>query len=222
MMKKIALVFVFLLAFNGLFFLLCDNKNTGVWISYGFVHFSFLLLLAAPLLGAKGKGTYILNAALYSQAILYFAVELVAGSVFVALQLEDILWPLLVQGILWAVFMSVILINAWANDDTQRSLAKRDDDLRSLKESLAKLKLLSVKLKDDKARRDVLGCYNELFYSPTRQEQASVRVDAEIEALVDELDACARQDGEADRLQRCVERLQDLVKERKEILKYSH
>lgn len=220
-MKKIALILVFLVAFNAMFFLLCDNKNMGVWISYGFVHFAFLLLLLTPLLGTKGKGTFILNAAIYTQTISYFIWELIVGSIFVALQLESILWPLLVQGILWLVYMTIIFINAWANDNTQKSLQERERDLRPLQDCIAKLKMLSLRVKDAGMRKDVMDCYNELYYSPTRQNAASEQLDAEIGALISELDTELRQNNDADMVKRYVEQLQDLIRERKEMLKYS-
>ena len=218
-MKKVLLMLVFLVAFNGMFFLLCENKNMGVWISYGFVHFAFLLLLLTPLLGTKGKSTYILNATLYSQTISYFLLELVAGAVFVSLQLESILWPLLVQGILWLIYMTIILVNAWANDNTAQSLQEREQDLRPLKDSMDKLKLLSVRVKDAGQRKDVMVCYNELYYSQTRQTAASVQIDTEIAALIAELDTELRQNNDRDMVKRYVEQLLDLIKERKELLK---
>lgn len=220
-MKKIFLILVFLVAFNAMFFLLCDNKNMGVWISYGFVHFAFLLLLIMPLLGTKGKGTFILNAAVYTQAIYYFICELIAGSIFMVLQFDHILWPLLVQGVLWLVYMTVILINAWANDNTQKSLQERERDLRPVQDCIARLKLLSLRVKDAEMRKDVMACYNELYYSATRQNQASEQIDAEIGALISGLDTELRQNDDADMVKRYVEQLHNLIRERKEILKYS-
>lgn len=218
-MKKLLLMLVFLVAFNGMFFLLCEDKNTGVWISYGFVHFAFLLLLVTPLLCSKGKSTYILNAAIYSRTISYFLLELVAGTVFVCLQLDNILWPLLVQGILWLVHMTVILINAWANDDTARSLQKREQDLQPLKDSMIKLKLLSIKVKDAGLRKEVTDYYNELYYSSTRQTEASVQIDSEIAGVIAGLDAELRSGNDRDTIKRYIEQLSDLVRERKEIVK---
>lgn len=40
---------LFLIAFNVLFFMFVDYRTDSVWVSYGFIHFSYILMLLTPL-----------------------------------------------------------------------------------------------------------------------------------------------------------------------------
>ena len=146
---RILLSSIFILLFNVLFFLLSGFENpNSVWLSYGFVNFSYIILLLTPVLCTKGNNSYYLSAAIYTQVVSYFVIELIIGIVFIICRLESLTWPLVIQGVLWAIYMVVILMNAWANESTQQSLAQRQDDMAAFQLNRLNLKKLVLKVDD--------------------------------------------------------------------------
>ena len=129
-MIRIMLSLVFLITFNGTFFVLFGTENpNSVWISYTFIHIAYFTMLFIPIYKTKGEASYYLTSSLYVQAIGYFLLELIVGVVFIAWRLEEITWPLIIQAVLWLVYMVLILGNAWANQATAKSLQKRQQDI---------------------------------------------------------------------------------------------
>ena len=85
---KTTFMLLFLVVFNVLFFLVVGTENpTSVWVSYGFIHFSYLTVLFLPVISSKGEASYYLSSTLYVQSIAYFLLELVVGIVFIILRL---------------------------------------------------------------------------------------------------------------------------------------
>ena len=109
-MKKqvlwIALDAIFLIVFNVCFFVLLGGvKERGiegippsVWVSYGFIHFSYLLLLFTPLLVRRGnKAVADYARPLYVGTWIYFLVALVVNLVFILVSLNSTLVQLFQQ-----------------------------------------------------------------------------------------------------------------------------
>lgn len=67
---------VFLIAFNILFFVNGSAYPTATWICYGFLHFSYLMILLIPAIEAKGKTAYLSALTTYSISLTYFLLEL--------------------------------------------------------------------------------------------------------------------------------------------------
>ena len=77
---KAILCSIFLIFFNLLFFILCGTENnSSTWISYGFIHVAYLLLLITPLFNKENKGKAILSMTLFTISLFYFFIELMVG-----------------------------------------------------------------------------------------------------------------------------------------------
>ena len=135
-MKKINILWiildlVFLVIFNVLFFVLGGAEhNVSVWVSYGFVHFAYFMLLLTPALIHKGKSAAVFGFSLYSISAAYFLVELVTGTVFILVSPDDYVAALLVQfcfaGLYGVVLVSQIIANvhtAYAEERRQYHIA---------------------------------------------------------------------------------------------------
>lgn len=221
---KTAFALVFLVVFNALFFLLCGtDNNISVWISYGFIHVAYLTILFIPIIGSKGQDNFYLNATLYNQAISYFLVELIVGIACIIWAPDNILWPLLIQSILWFVFAIIMIGNGWANEVTTQSLEKRSQEITPFRNMTSELKMVSLMIKDPQVRKEVMEVYDALYYSGSRQTAKIIELDANISGLIDGLKIRVRQgeEGSPEFKQNLME-LRHLIAERKTILKYSH
>lgn len=219
---RIVLSLLFLVVFNVLFFLLCGTENKdSVWLSYGFIHFAYLLMLILPLFKTKGDASYYLSWTLYSQGFSYFLLELVAGVVFIALNLDSIAWPLIVQTLLWFVFMLIIIANAWANDSTSKSLEKREQELASYQQNRLAIRRLSSLTSNMNLKREINLLYDKMSASSSRQTEQTKSIDNDIECTIAALRQCLYDDDEA-RSESLLKTLSKQIEERKATLKYSH
>ena len=78
------LYLIFLVVFNLIFYTLGGiNRPASVWISYFFIHFAYLFLLATPFFVRKGRETGTFSAVLGWISATYFGIELVVGILFI-------------------------------------------------------------------------------------------------------------------------------------------
>lgn len=216
------LTLVFLITFNGLFFLLSGTENPdSVWISYAFVHLAYFTMLFIPVYKTKGEASYYLTSSLYVQAINYFLLELIIGVVFIVWRLEGITWPLITQAVLWLVYMVLILGNAWANQTTAKSLQKRQQDINQYQSNRMNIKRLLAWAEDAEVKRILVTCYDKLDISSSRQTIESESLDTEIAQTIELLKLNLRSGDNRQSLD-SVMNLHKLIEERKTLLKYSH
>ena len=221
-MIRIMFTLVFLITFNGLFFLLSGTENPdSVWISYAFVHVAYFTILFLPIFKTKGEASYYLASSLYVQAIGYFLLELIVGIVFIVWRLEELTWPLIIQAILWLVYMVLILGNAWANETTAKSLKKRQQDISQYQSNRMNIKRLLVWAEDTEIKRTLVACYDKLDISSSRQTTESESLDTEIAQTIELLKLNLRSGDNRQSLD-SVMNLHKLIEERKTLLKYSH
>jgi len=121
---------LFIIVFNLMFFLLADTVDSkpSVWISYGFIHFAYLLLLATPLLVRKGKVAYIYGRTLYLITVAYFIVELITGVTLILITSEKVKVTIIIQVVLAAVFIGWLLIFLISNEYTAKSIEKHEPE----------------------------------------------------------------------------------------------
>ena len=80
----ILLDLVFLIIFNTIFFLLGGVHNkSSVWVAYGFIHFSYIMLLFTPSLCKRRTEQIEMRLSVDSVSLLYFWVTFVIGVVFI-------------------------------------------------------------------------------------------------------------------------------------------
>lgn len=221
-MIRTMLTLVFLITFNGIFFLLSGTENPdSVWISYAFVHLAYFTMLFIPIYKTKGEASYYLTSSLYVQAIGYFLLELIVGVVFIVWRLEEITWPLIIQAVLWLVYMVLILGNAWANQATAKSLQKRQQDTSQYQTNRMNIKRLLPWAEDVEVKRILDTCYDRLDISSSRKTPESEELDTEIAQIIELLKLNLRSGDNKQSLE-SVKNLYKLIEERKTLLKYSH
>ncbi len=67
---------VFLIAFNLIFFIVSGLTHTiSVWISYTFIHISYVMLLLTPLFTHNNKTKFILGMSISAISYIYFMID---------------------------------------------------------------------------------------------------------------------------------------------------
>jgi len=85
----IILDLVFIIVFNTIFFIAGGfHHQFYVWLSYGFIHFSYIMLLLTPLFIRRGKSAALYGFSLYSISSIYFLIEFIIGIAFILFSTE--------------------------------------------------------------------------------------------------------------------------------------
>lgn len=166
-MKKIRVLWillglVFLIVFNLLFFTMAGAKGhpASVWISYGFIHGAYALLLLTPYLITRGESVEVYAFSLYSVASTYFMVELVAGVIFILVHPEGWKGALIVQVLLLAAYAFALLPNMLANEKTAANEARMQGDLKFVRTATAQLEGIMNMAGDKEIRKLVEKAYD--------------------------------------------------------------
>lgn len=171
----ILLDLVFLSVFNVVFFVVGGTDHpASVWISYGFIHFAYIMLLITSFLIRRSTNTAVLGFPLYSISSAYFIVAFVVGLIFIFAHPESCKGELIVQVIIFGIYAVMLISNMIANESTAGSIERREVELRYVRDVSSKLKGIMDSISDKQLRKKVERLY-DLFHSSPAKSNNSVR-----------------------------------------------
>lgn len=225
-MKKnilwILLDLVFLIIFNTIFFVAGGSEHpSSVWISYAFIHFSYIMILVTPLLIRKSSSSVIFGFSLYSISSVYFFLEFVVGLVFIFIGSESYKSALLTQIIIAGIYAILLLANMIANEHTADNIERHEEEIIFIKESSSRIKLLLGKLSDKKVNKELEKLYDLLHSSPAKSINSVKNIEIDVSNRIDELEVLIRMKDAENAIDIC-KNIISLVEERNSILKSSH
>ena len=212
---KILLALVFLATFNCLFFLL-DWKESGTtaWISYGFIHFAYLMLLASPLLCRKYRRMASLSGSVYSVSGLYFLAELVVGLILIlALKKASVKAVLVIHILLTAAYFCILLTVLLSNMKTAGSESDKNSEVSFLRDKAHRVRVL-MNACDDRQNAALLEkVYDALHASPVMTEHETGKEDRALSAYIDQLETACKT-GDAQGVRQVSDRIISTLSER--------
>lgn len=218
----IILDLIFLVVFNTVFFVIGGLEHpTSVWISYGFIHFSYLMVLITPVLTGKSSSAAVFGFSLYSISSGYFLIEFVVGLVFIVLRSESLKVALVVQIIVAAIYGVLLLSHLIANENTASSVKKREDEVAYMKTAAARVKGLMGKVKDKKARKEIERAYDMLHSSPTKTSPTVRYLESEITEQIGALEDAVQSEN-IDKIIKAANGIVSNAEERNAKLRLSH
>lgn len=165
----ILLDLVFLIVFNTVFFTFGGMEHsTGAWISYGFIHFSYLMVLTTPLLTRKSSASSVFGMTICGVSSVYFIIEFVVGLIFMLINPETIKASLSVQIIIAGIYLVILILNLIANEATADNLQKQADEVTFIKNASSRVKAMMDKADDKKANKTVEQTYDLIHSSPSK------------------------------------------------------
>ncbi|MCM1190310.1 MAG: hypothetical protein NC541_13570 [bacterium] len=180
---------VFLIVFNTLFFLLGGTEHpASVWLSYGFIHFAYLMVVATPFLTRKSSSAAVFGFAISSVSSAYFTLEFVVGLVFIFLRSESIKGALAVQIVIAGIYAVILFMNLIANEHTADAVARRESEVTYLKTAASRVKILIGKVSDKKADKALEKTYDLLHSSPTKSTAAVRSLETQIVNTITQLE----------------------------------
>lgn len=172
---------VFLIVFNTLFFMLGGTEHpVSVWLSYGFIHFAYLMILVTPFLIRKSSSAAILGFSIYSISSVYFFVEFIAGIIFIFMRSESLKAALVTQVIIASIYAVVLLSNLIANEHTADAVEKKEAEVAFIKSASSRVKILIGKVPDKKANKVIEKTYDILHSSPTKSSADVKMIESQV------------------------------------------
>lgn len=166
---------IFLAVFNTVFFVVGGSEHTtSVWLSYGFIHFSYIMVIITPLLIRKSSSADVFGFSLYSISSTYFVVEFVIGLIFIFINSESYKSALTVQIIIAGIYGILLISHLIANETTADSIERHEYEVAYIKNAASKVKSYIGKSNNRRVKREIEKLYDLLHSSPTRSN-ATVR-----------------------------------------------
>ena len=180
---------VFVVVFNVLFFVIGGTEhNTSVWISYGFIHFAYFMLLLTPKLIRAGKSSAVFGFSLYAISATYFLVEFVIGMLFILMALGGYKFALFIQLIMAGAYIVMLVSHLLANENTANTEEKRKVHIDYVKDASIRIKLLLEQVHDKEAKKLVEKVYDTLHSSPVKSHPSLVQTEERILQSIDTLE----------------------------------
>ena len=186
----ILLDLIFLVVFNTVFFTAGGTDHTSsVWISYGFIHFAYLMVLVTPFLIRKSSSAAVFGFSLYSISSTYFLLEFVVGLIFIFLKSESYKVSLIVQVIIAGIYAVLLLSHLIANEYTADSVERHEEEVAYIKNAASRVKALVGKAKDKKANKEIEKAYDTLHSSPSKTVATVRSIESNVMNKVAELES---------------------------------
>lgn len=169
----ILLDLVFLIVFNIVFFVMGGAQHpASVWISYGFIHFAYIMLVVTPFLIRKSSSAAVFGSSLYSISSAYFFAAFIVGVIFIAAHPENYKWSLIVQVVIAGFYAIMLISNMIANEHTADSIERHEMELQYVKESSAMLKGIMEMASDKTLKKKIEKAYDLLHSSQVKSSGA--------------------------------------------------
>ena len=164
---------VFVIVFLVFFFTLSGtDNNTAVWISFGAILLSYVVLLCTPLMVRKSSVSTDYRRPLFVSSSAYFLITLIIGELVMIVQPEKHTATLLINVTLFVLFAIFMLANLLSNEHDADQQAKREEELKYIKDSSARLKMLMGTVKDKTLAKKIEEAYDLISTSPSKSSPA--------------------------------------------------
>lgn len=185
----IILDLVFLVIFNVVFFVIGGTEYpVSVWISYGFMHLAYIMLLITPKLIRKSSSSSVFGFSLYSISSTYFLVEFIIGVIFIFAKFESYKGSLIVQIIIGGIYGVMLVSHMIANEYTADSIEQHEKELQYVNECSARLKGIIDQVEDKNIKKKIEKAYDTLRSSQVKSNNAVRDYELTVIDLIDALE----------------------------------
>lgn len=179
---------ILLAVFNISFFTITKAECTfSMWISYGFVHFAFVMFFLSPLFSRKSRNSR--HVAIESIALvttLYFIATLVVGLFFLLNPLL-VLYQYTIESIITGIYLIILLITIIVNNRIAENDNVSDSEKLLLNNIFVKSEFLKTKIIDKQVVEELNALQEDTRYSPTKSSMAVKDYESKIISDLDEI-----------------------------------
>ncbi len=179
---------VFPVLFNVLFFVLGGTDHpASVWLSYAWIHAAYLILVAASLFAGRAKHAQVYHFTAGQIAFAYFCMELVVGIVFFCLGMARVQTALIVQLVLFCLFLLVFSWNAWHDLHTAANEGRRAEEADFIRTASLEVRRMMEDTSDETLRRSLEKVYDLIRSSPSRSPSSAKASERDVNGMLAQL-----------------------------------
>lgn len=205
---------VVIAAFNIGFFLIGGTDHVAsVWVSYGFIHISYLLLVLSHLFVKEGSQLHTLRMPIYAITSTYFILEFIVGLSIIYWAPKSLVFSTLLQGLICLICVVILITNIIANNITHENIKKHEDELIFIKESTVIVKDLMRKSQYSNIEKHLDKIYYELKSSPVKSSSQVASLEREIMHMIKQLNNIVI-DADIDKLKESTTEIINLINHR--------
>jgi hypothetical protein len=213
------------------------DRTETIWISYGFIHFAYALLLLTPLFIKRGSASYIYSRPIYAITISYFLTELITGitlilrasviinttydspviTFFLAIP-DSFSHTVIIHVILTGIFLAWLISNLIANEHTANSVQRRKMELQYVKESSSRINSILRQVTNKPAAKKIERVYDLIHSSPVKSSTGVHSLEEEIIDNISLLENAVKQDN-IEQVGLITDKIQQLAENRNNKLK---
>lgn len=213
---------IVLALFNALYFGIGGvNHPASAWISYGFIHFSYVMVIITPYITQKGKDRATYAASMYTITSAYFAIELIVGAIIIIVAPDGHKFSLFCQLIMAAIYLIILFGNMIADEHTAKSVEKHESELIYVKESCSMLKAIMSDISDKQLYRKVEKAYDLIQSSPVKSATNVLSIESQIISEINDLSLLVRNNNAA-AISTSTDKIVRLANERNRLLRLSN
>lgn len=208
--------------FNALYFGIGGSEHpASAWIAYGFIHFSYLMMILTPYITQRGKDRATYAASMYSITSVYFLVELIFGGIIIIVAPEGHKFSLFSQLIMCAVYLIILFGNMMADEHTAKAVEKHEAELIYVKESCAMLKEILSDINDKQLYRRVEKAFDLIQSSPVKSAASVHGIESQVINEIDNLGFAVR-NGDVAAISAATDKIIRLANERNRLLRLAN
>ncbi len=208
--------------FNALYFGVGGVEHPAAsWISYGFIHFSYLIMAITPYITQKGKDRATYAASMYTITSAYFIIELIVGGIIIIVAPEGHKFSLFSQLIMAAIYLIILFGSMMADEHTAKTVEKHEAELIYVKESCSMLKAILSDISDRQLHRQVEKAYDLIQSSPVKSAPAVRSIESQVISEIDNLESAVRY-SDNNAISVAVDKIVRLANERNRLLRLSN
>lgn len=206
---------LFLVVFNLLFFVIGGTEhNASVWISYGFIHFAYVMVLLFPRLVRRSPSSAVFGFAIGTIGVAYFILVLIVGIIFMLAAPENWRIAFVFQIIITFIYALLLLANMIANERTADNEIRSQAEVQQMKTAAYDLSQIMNNTTDAALKKKIEKVVEAIKYSPTRSHALVSGTEREIMDGIRSLGASVAMNDQATS-EKQIESLLRLVSERK-------
>lgn len=198
---KIALSLIFIVLFNLILFLTTKEQSMAFWISYGFIHFSYFMLLISIATIPNVKGTVVFGFPLVYIFWCYFVVTFFVGLIIMCFKDASVNLALIPQLIITAIFVFIYISHFLANSHTIHSECITVESVGYIKRIASDLKVLLATIKDLTLRKRIEELYDAINSSQVSSSLQLADIENDISAKVEALSRLINNHGNKDEVE---------------------
>lgn len=213
---------IFPLFFNVIFFMLGGvHHPASVWLSYGWIHIAYIIMIATPLFARRTQSIMLFQFTTRGIAAVYFAIEFIIGLIFIFIGADGIKTPLMIQLIPLFLFLLLWLWNILYNEHTADNEERRAAEENFIKTVSLRTRLLMNQAPNGALKNKIEKVYDLIHSSPMHSDTATKDAEECILNLLMQLDLALKEDDESE-IDSVVEKTKIKIEERNHIIMMLH